>query len=67
MHEQRLVRTHATARAQSAPSSLPWSPFSSLCLLACACRCLLSPIFYRRKKVQKDLNEAQAALDKFEF
>jgi hypothetical protein len=32
-----------------------------LLLLVC------SPIFYRRMKVQKDLNEAQEALDKFAF
>lgn len=25
------------------------------------------PIYYRRMKVQKDLNEAQTALDKFQF
>jgi hypothetical protein len=47
----------AEAGSRSTPSS-----FTVLLLLL-----VCSPIFYRRMKVQKDLNEAQEALDKFAF
>ena len=72
-------RQPSVARCMRSASSFKWQRLidrcyhPSVCVLVCAlvcvcvCWCVSGPIFYRRKKVQKDLNEAQEALERFAF